>query len=142
MQRKKYNFLYDILTDRNTNRYSMTKFGSLIGLLLFVVIVIVSLAIMVVNAEIDHVLIVEVIGFVLTLMGFKNNFGFSTNSSGNKRFKMSGNDSSQNNSDHDDFNQDNYNGGGRNIYRGGEQSQGNYGIEENNQESNSGSSQG
>lgn len=71
MQRKKYNFLYDILTDRNTNRYSMTKFGSLIGLLLFVVIVIVSLAIMVVNAEIDHVLIVEVIGFVLTLMGFK-----------------------------------------------------------------------
>ena len=67
---------FDILRDTNTSKYSMTKFAALIGILLLAITVIMSLVIMWINQVIDHVLIVELIGFVLTLLGFKNSFGF------------------------------------------------------------------
>ena len=73
--------LFDILRDSNSLKYSMTKFGALIGLLLLMATVIMSLMIMWMNKIIDHVLFLELIAFVLTLMGFKNNFGFKTNNS-------------------------------------------------------------
>jgi hypothetical protein len=54
----------------------MTKFAAFIGLIALFIIIMTSLFIMCQKGEIDHVLIVETIGFVLTLLGFKNNFGF------------------------------------------------------------------
>lgn len=132
MQRKKYIFLFDILTDRTTNRYSMTKFGALIGLILFVVIVIISLLIMIANAEIDHVLVVEVIGFVLTLMGFKNNFGVSTDRSGNKQFSMGSDGSQAPQMYQNSFNNNNVQEQSQEIY----QDQSRYNVEENIPDSN------
>ena len=67
---------YDILRDVNSTKYSMTKFAALIGLIVLVATVVMSLIVMWQNKVIDHVLIVELIGFVLTLLGFKNGFGY------------------------------------------------------------------
>lgn len=67
---------YDILRDVNSTKYSMTKFAALIGLMLLTATIVMSLIVMWQNKEIDHVLIVEMIGFVLTLLGFKNSFGY------------------------------------------------------------------
>jgi len=67
---------YDILRDLNSTKYSMTKFAALIGLMLLSASIIMSLIIMWENKTIDHILIGEVLGFVLTLLGFKNSFGY------------------------------------------------------------------
>jgi hypothetical protein len=69
---------FDILRDTNTAKYSMTKFAALVGLILFSATVIMSLIIVWQTKKIDYVLIVELIGFILTLLGFKNNFGLKT----------------------------------------------------------------
>jgi hypothetical protein len=66
---------FDLLRDTNSSKYSMTKFAAFIGLIALFIIIMTSLFIMCQKGEVDHVLIVEVIGFVLTLLGFKN-FGF------------------------------------------------------------------
>lgn len=67
---------YDILRDTNSIKYSMTKFAALTGLFTLLITVIMSLVIMWEQKEIDHVLIVELLGFILTLLGFKNSFGY------------------------------------------------------------------
>jgi hypothetical protein len=67
---------YDILRDMNSTKYSMTKFAALVGLMLLTATIVMSLIVMWENKEIDHILIVEMIGFVLTLLGFKNSFGY------------------------------------------------------------------
>lgn len=68
---------YDILRDNNSSKYSMTKFAALFGLIALMSTITMSLFIMWEKKEIDHVLMVEVIGFVLTVLGFKNNFGLN-----------------------------------------------------------------
>jgi hypothetical protein len=68
---------YDVLRDTNSTKYSMTKFAALFGVLALMGTITMSLIIMWQKKEIDHVLIVEVIGFVLTVLGFKNNFGLN-----------------------------------------------------------------
>jgi len=70
---------FDILRDTNSHKYSMTKFGALLGLIMFFATVIFSLIIMFQQKEIDHVILIEIIGFILTLLGFKNNFGINKN---------------------------------------------------------------
>lgn len=70
---------FDLLRDTNSTKYSLTLVASLIGLLLLSATVIISLIIMVKAKTIDHTLIVELIGFVLTLLGYKNGFGFKKN---------------------------------------------------------------
>ena len=67
---------FDILRDTNTAKYSMTKFAALIGLVLFAATIIMGLLIMWEKQEFDHFIVVEIIGFILTLLGFKNSFGF------------------------------------------------------------------
>lgn len=69
---------YDMLRDPNSDKYSMTRIASFIGLILLTITVIMSLIVMWKNKVIDHVLLVELIGFILTLLGFKNSFGFNT----------------------------------------------------------------
>jgi hypothetical protein len=86
--------LYDVLRDNNSDKYSATKFASFTGLILFAAIVISGIIIMLQKHEIDHVLIVETIGFILTLLGFKNNFGFNANQkTGDNKTNFSGNSS-------------------------------------------------
>jgi len=68
---------YDILRDTNSKKYSMTKFAALFGLIALIATITMGLIIMWEKKEIDHILIVEVIGFVLTVLGFKNNFGIN-----------------------------------------------------------------
>ena len=69
---------FDILRDTNTSKYSMTKFAALVGLVLLTATVVMSLILMWKSGVVDHVLFLELLGFVLTLLGFKNNFGFRT----------------------------------------------------------------
>jgi hypothetical protein len=72
--------LFDFLRDINKSKYSLTKFAALIGIALLIPIVIISLLVMWKNKVIDHVLIIEIVGFILTLLGFKNGFGFNSSS--------------------------------------------------------------
>jgi len=81
---------HDILRDTNSVKYSMTKFAALVGLFALSITVIMGVLIMWQQKEVDHVLIVELIGFVLTLLGFKNSFGYK---GGNGSITTSGNDS-------------------------------------------------
>lgn len=67
---------HDILRDTNSVKYSMTKFAAFIGLCAFSATVIMCLLIMWDKQEIDHAFVIELIGFVLTLLGFKNSFGY------------------------------------------------------------------
>jgi hypothetical protein len=67
---------YDILRDMNSTKFSLTKLAGLLGLIALLATVTMSLMIMWDKKEIDHVLLIEVIGFELTLLGFKNGFGF------------------------------------------------------------------
>lgn len=66
---------YDILRDKYSSKYSITKFSAFIGLILLFATVVLSLIIMWNKQEVDHILFLELLGFVLTLLGFKNNFG-------------------------------------------------------------------
>ena len=63
---------YDMLRDTNSTKYSLTKFAALVGLIIFTATITISLIIMAETKIIDHWLIVELVGFVLTLLGFKN----------------------------------------------------------------------
>lgn len=62
----------NILRDKNSEKYSITKTIALLSFILLAVIVLVALYIMIDNKEIDHFLIGELIIFILTLLGFKN----------------------------------------------------------------------
>lgn len=68
--------LYDILRDKNSTKYSLSKVSAFVALLLFTASVMMGLAIMWTNKKIDYILIGEIIGLILTLEGYKNSFGF------------------------------------------------------------------
>jgi hypothetical protein len=71
-----FNFLTklinDILRDKNSQKYSVTKTIALSAFILLTIIILIGLYIMIKNSEIDHFLIGELIFFILTLLGFKN----------------------------------------------------------------------
>jgi uncharacterized membrane protein len=62
----------DILRDTNSKKFSMTKFGALITIILLVIAVSAGIWIMIDNNEIDYFLIGELIALLLTLLGYKN----------------------------------------------------------------------
>jgi hypothetical protein len=68
----KRNLFRDILRDTNSTKYSMTKFVAFTAHLSLLAAVGSAIAIMIINKEIDHILIGELIALVLTLLGFKN----------------------------------------------------------------------
>lgn len=108
-----FKFFRDILRDKNSNKYSLTKFVACLGVILLIIVVIFGIIIMVRKNEIDHILIVEIIGFVLTLLGFKNSFGYSTNGRGEQQIIT------KNNTDDNNIDSGNYNGdNGDNNYNG------------------------
>jgi len=65
-------FLYDILREKNSRKFSTTKSVALAATLHLFIGFIVGLIVMYKNQEIDHVLLGEMGGFVLVLLGFKN----------------------------------------------------------------------
>ena len=71
-------FFFDILRDNNSSRYSITKFAALVGLILLTATVIMGLILMWKTKVVDHVFFLELVGFILTLLGFKNNFGYKS----------------------------------------------------------------
>jgi hypothetical protein len=62
----------DILRDKDSEKYSVTKTIALSSFILLSIIIFIGLYIMIKNKEIDHFLIAELIFFILTLLGFKN----------------------------------------------------------------------
>jgi len=71
----KSKFWKDILRDKNSVKYSITKFSALVALTLFVIHILTGIVIMIIKNEIDHVIAMELIGLILTLNGYKNKFG-------------------------------------------------------------------
>lgn len=105
-----FKFFRDILRDKNSNKYSLTKTVACLGVILLIIIVIFAIIIMVRKNEVDHILIVEVIGFILTLLGFKNSFGYATNGKGEQQIVTKNNmEDSQTNDYYLDNNSNNNN---------------------------------
>lgn len=70
------NFWKDITRDKGSDKTSITKVIGLSGSFMVFVLFGTSMFIMWEKQTIDHILVGEMMGFVLTLLGFKNNFGF------------------------------------------------------------------
>ena len=68
----KRNLFRDVLRDTNSKKYSMTKLAAFTSLLMLVAAVSSAIAIMIIEKDIDHILIGELIALLLTLLGFKN----------------------------------------------------------------------
>lgn len=67
-----FKLINDILRDKDSVKYSVTKTIALSSFFLLSIIICIGLYIMIKNNEIDHFLIGELIFFILTLLGFKN----------------------------------------------------------------------
>lgn len=72
----KSKLFHDILRDKGSRKYSITK--TLALLFSAVLTVYIGWVGIYQGVEVDHVLIGELIATVLTLTGFKNNFGINT----------------------------------------------------------------
>ena len=68
----KRNLFRDVLRDTNSKKYSMTKLAAFSSLLMLIAAVGSAIAIMIIEKDIDHILIGELIALLLTLLGFKN----------------------------------------------------------------------
>lgn len=70
-------FWFDIARDKGSDKVSTTKVIGLMGSTMVFILFGLSMFIMWAKQEIDHILVGEMMGFVLTLLGFKNSFGFN-----------------------------------------------------------------
>lgn len=70
-------FWKDITRDKGSDKTSNTKVIGLVGSFMVFMLFGSSMFIMWEKQEIDHILVGEMMGFVLTLLGFKNHFGFN-----------------------------------------------------------------
>jgi hypothetical protein len=77
MSNKLGNYFSEIFIDKENGRYSFTKFLAFGGHIFLCGFFVVGMIIMIKNKEIDHVLLAEIIGYILTLSGYKNKFGFN-----------------------------------------------------------------
>lgn len=62
----------DILKDKDSDKFSITKTIALVSFILLIIMILISIYIMIINKEIDHFMIGELMFFILTLLGFKN----------------------------------------------------------------------
>lgn len=62
----------DILRDKDSTKYSVTKTIAVLSFILLGIIVTIAVYIMIMKQEIDHFLVGELMFFILTLLGFKN----------------------------------------------------------------------
>ena|SRR5271157_4171689 len=70
----KRNYIIDILKDKDHPKFSLTRFAAIGTITLFWVQVGTATYIMYKTQVVDHVLIGEVLGAILTMLGFKANF--------------------------------------------------------------------
>lgn len=70
---KNRNFIYDILRDTGSAKFSITKFLALVFSLFLVSYLTFELFFM--NQEVDHTLVVELLGIIAGLVGLKNSWG-------------------------------------------------------------------
>ena len=66
------NLFRDVLRDTNSTKYSMTKLAAFTTLLLLIAASSSAIAVMIIEKQIDHIFIGELIALLLTLLGFKN----------------------------------------------------------------------
>ena len=66
-------FIKDILRDKNSRKYSITKSLAVLFAIAFVVLLFIGVLF---NKPVDHILMGEILIAILTLTGFKNNFGY------------------------------------------------------------------
>jgi hypothetical protein len=67
-----HKLLNDILKDKGSDKFSITKTIALLSFLLLGVIIMIGLYVMINKGEVDHFLVGELMFFILTLLGFKN----------------------------------------------------------------------
>jgi ABC-type multidrug transport system fused ATPase/permease subunit len=65
-------FIKDILRDKDSDKFGITKTIALLSFILLAIIIVIGLYTMVSNKEVDHFLVGELMFFILTLLGFKN----------------------------------------------------------------------
>jgi hypothetical protein len=68
-------FFYDILRDKGSTKFSITKFLAFATFTFFLGYM--AIYLLWLKEPIDHTLIIELIGFMLTLLGFKNGWGIN-----------------------------------------------------------------
>lgn len=73
-------FFYDILRDKGSVKFSITKFLAFATFVFFIGYM--GIYLLWLKEPIDHTLIIELIGFMLTLLGFKNGWGISKQKKG------------------------------------------------------------
>jgi len=73
-------FFYDILRDKGSVKFSITKVLALTCFIFFTGYL--AYYLLWLNKDVDHTLIVELIGFMLTLLGFKNGWGVNKEKKG------------------------------------------------------------
>lgn len=72
-------FFYDILRDKGSTKFSITKLLALVTFIFMITYLLIYLFIL--KIEIDHTILLELIGFDITLLGIKNNWGAKTKTS-------------------------------------------------------------
>lgn len=94
------NLFRDVLRDTNSKKYSMTKVAAFTSLLLLIAAVVSAIVIMIIERDIDHILIGELIALLLTLLGYKNfRKNFRSLDSGNEPQKLPPNENGDLDSD-------------------------------------------
>lgn len=66
-------FFHDILRDKGSEKFSITKFLAFTMSTIFVAYLVFYL--MILQEEVDHTLVIEMIGFISALVGMKNSWG-------------------------------------------------------------------
>lgn len=77
-------FFYDILRDKGSTKFSITKTLAFTSFMYFITYLITYTFFF--KEKIDHTLVIELIGFIGALVGLKNNWGVKRESS-NSNFK-------------------------------------------------------
>lgn len=70
-------FFHDILRDKGSTKFSITKVLAFIFSIFFLGYLIFYLLFL--KQTVDHTLVIELIGFIAGLVGFKNNWGMNRN---------------------------------------------------------------
>ncbi len=75
-------FFYDVLRDKGSIKFSITKAIALITFIFFVGYL--AFYLLWLKQPVDHTLVIELVGFMLTLLGFKNGWGVSKSNKPNE----------------------------------------------------------
>ena len=66
-------FLADILRDKGSTKFGITKFLALLTFIFMIIYL--GVYFFIFQTEVDHMIFLELLGFEITLLGLKNNWG-------------------------------------------------------------------